>query len=118
MRVLFIDDEEDFLTLMKNRLEKRGFDILVANSGQAGLDLLHKEEVDAVVLDVKMAEMDGIEVLCEIKKVWASLPVLLLSGHASTDAAMTSIESGAADYMLKPVPLNDLIDRLRDLVNK
>ena len=116
MRVLFIDDEQDFLSLMQSRLEKRGFTIFTAPSGSDALAILDKEPLDAVVLDMKMAGMDGIEVLREIKNRQPDLPVLILSGHASPDVAMTSIESGAVDYLLKPAPLNVLIDHLRDMV--
>ena len=118
MNVLFIDDEEEFLELMQNRLSKRGFTVSTANSGETGLALVDKQPFDVVVLDVKMPGCDGVDVLRQLKQRHPDLAVLLLSGHASTDVAMTSIENGAADYMLKPVPLNDLIVRLRDIANR
>ncbi len=118
MRILLIDDETDFLELMKNRLEKRGFSVICADSGEKGLELIEKEEVDVAVVDVKMPGMDGLATLEALRRVVEDLPVLVLSGHADTQTAMSCIERGAADYLLKPVSINDLIGSLRSLVEK
>ena len=115
MHILFVDDEPDFLELMENRLGKRGFTITTAADGEKALALLNDNSFEAVVLDVKMPGLDGIEVLRRIKAKWPHLPVLLLTGHASVESAMTGVEIGAVDYVLKPVPLNDLIARLKEL---
>lgn len=118
MKVLIVDDEQEFLELMTNRLTKRGFEVSVAATGEDALALVGKEPFDAVVLDVKMPGIDGIEVLRRIKSSNPALPVLLLTGHASVEAAMAGVESGAVDYLLKPVPINDLIMRLRDIASR
>ncbi len=116
MHVLFVDDEPDFLELMEKRLGKRGFTVTTAPGGEQALALLDSgASFDAMVLDVKMPGMDGIEVLRRVKSKLPALPVVLLTGHASVESAMTGVEIGAVDYVLKPVPLNDLIARLRDL---
>ena len=118
MHILFVDDEPDFLELMEKRLGKRGFTVTTAPGGEEALALLDGDaSFDAVVLDVKMPGMDGIEVLRRIKAKRPKVPVLLLTGHASVESAMTGVETGAVDYVLKPVPLNDLIARLRDLTS-
>jgi len=116
MHILVVDDEQEFLELMTNRMQKRGFTVSVASSGERALEEVERETFDAVVLDVKMPGIDGIEVLRRIKRIRPQLPVLLLTGHASVEAAMTGVETGAVDYLLKPVPINDLIMRLRDIV--
>ncbi len=115
MHILVVDDEREFLELMVNRLQKRGFAVSVASSGEQALDMVEKGGFDAMVLDVKMPGIDGIEVLRRAKGIRPELPVLLLTGHASVEAAMTGVETGAVDYLLKPVPINDLIARLRDI---
>ncbi len=115
MHILIVDDEAEFLELMRNRLHKRGFTVSTAGSGEQALEVVGKEPFDAMVLDVKMPGMDGIEVLRRVKKMFPSLPVILLTGHASIEAAMTGVETGAVDYLLKPVPINDLIARLHDI---
>ncbi len=117
MHILLVDDELDYLELMQNRLEKRGFQVTTAASGPHALAAIEKETFDAAVLDVKMTGMDGLEVLRRIKATHPELEVILLSGHASMESAVLGVETGAADYLLKPVPINDLIERLNDVVN-
>ena len=118
MHILVVDDEHEFLELMTNRLQKRGFTVDVAPTGEQALEKVAKENFDAMVLDVKMPGIDGIEVLRRVKQMRPEMPVLLLTGHASVEAAMTGVESGAVDYLLKPVPINDLIMRLRDIASR
>lgn len=115
MHILVVDDEQEFLELMTNRLQKRGFTVTIAGTGEKALELIAGQSFDAMVLDVKMPGIDGIEVLRQVKLQRPELPVLLLTGHASIEAAMTGVETGAVDYLLKPVPINDLIMRLRDI---
>ena len=115
MHILIVDDEVDFLELMEKRLQKRGFTVTTAGNGEAGLEHVRQTAFDAMVLDVKMQGMDGIETLRRVKQIAPNLPVLLLTGHASVEAAMTGVETGAVDYLLKPVPLNELIMRLHDM---
>lgn len=115
MHILVVDDEHEFLELMQNRMQKRGFTVSVAPTGEEALDMVRQGSFDAMVLDVKMPGIDGIEVLRRVKEMKPELPVLLLTGHASIEAAMTGVETGAVDYLLKPVPINDLIMRLRDI---
>ena len=115
MHILIVDDEHEFLELMKKRKKKRGFTVVGASSGEQALELVREQSFDAMVLDVKMPGIDGIEVLRRVKQMKPELPVILLTGHASVEAAMTGVETGAVDYLLKPVPINDLIMRLRDI---
>ena len=118
MHILVVDDEHEFLELMNNRLQKRGFTVETAGTGEKALELVREHAFDAMVLDVKMPGIDGIEVLRRVKQMKPELPVLLLTGHASVEAAMTGVETGAVDYLLKPVPINDLIMRLRDIASR
>ncbi len=116
MRILMVDDEADFLELMNNRLSRRGIEVLCAGSGEEALKVAESDvSFDAVVLDVKMPGLDGIETLRRLKKIRPELPVLLLTGHASLEAAMAGVEIGAVDYLMKPVPLNDLIIRVQEV---
>ncbi|MBQ7585020.1 MAG: response regulator [Desulfovibrionaceae bacterium] len=123
MRVLLVDDEVEFLELMKKRLSRRGFEVFTANEGSKALNLiaeaLKSEEAEAykvVVLDVRMPGMDGLETLRGIKKIAPALPVILLTGHAAVGIAMEGLELGAFDYMLKPVPIEDLISKMEEAV--
>ena len=118
MHILIVDDELEFLELMQNRLRKRGFSVVTVGTGEGALEKVGEEKFDAMVLDVKMPGIDGIDVLRRVKELRPELPVILLTGHASTEAALMGVESGAVDYLLKPVPINDLIMRLRDIASR
>ena len=115
MHILVVDDENEFLELINNRLQKRGFTVEGASTGEKALELVREQSFDAMVLDVKMPGIDGIEVLRQVKQMKPELPVILLTGHASIETAMTGVETGAVDYLLKPVSINDLVMRLRDM---
>ncbi|QER42688.1 response regulator [Thermodesulfobacterium sp. TA1] len=110
--LLIIDDEEDFLDIMFKRLSKRGFTVFTSISCNNGLEVLKQNQVDVIVLDVLMPDKDGIECLKEIKKLY-NIPVILLTGHASAKVGLESIKLGAKDYCLKPIDLEELIEKIR-----
>jgi DNA-binding NtrC family response regulator len=118
MRVLLVDDETEFLEMIGKRLVRRGVDLAVADSGFKALEILENRDFDVVVLDVKMPGMDGVRVLQEIKRRKPELAVVLLTGHADLDTAMQGMDSGAFDYLMKPVVLEDLLVRLREAVDE
>ena len=105
-RALVVDDEEDFLETLVNRMNKRNIDTTGAKSGEDALDLMKEKLFDVVILDVKMpGGMDGIETLREMKKIQPLTEVLLLTGHASVETSIEGMKLGAFDYILKPVKL-------------
>ena len=108
-RVLVIDDEIDFVETMVKRLKDRGLDADAATGGQEGLELLEKNPPDVVVLDVRMPKMSGIEVLKEIKKKKPLIEVIMLTGHGSMEAGIQGLQLGAYNYVMKPVPFNELL---------
>lgn len=114
MRILLIDDEPDFLDLMSKRLGRRGVDLAVAPDGEQGLAAAANDEFDVIILDVRMPGMDGIEVLRRLREIHIRAEVLLLTGHASLEAARQGLELGAFDYLIKPVSINDLLFKLQD----
>ncbi len=116
--VLLVDDEEDFLRTIIKRLSKRGIKAQGASRGEQALAMLAEEPRDVVVLDVKMPGMDGIEVLKRIKEQWPTTEVIMLTGHASIDAAMEGMGCGAFDYLMKPADLEDLLYKLEDAYRK
>ncbi|GAB6112597.1 response regulator [Desulfomicrobium salsuginis] len=116
--VLLVDDEEDFLRTIIKRLSKRGIRAEGASRGEQALAMLTEEPRDVVVLDVKMPGMDGIEVLKRIKAQWPTTEVIMLTGHASIDAAMQGMGCGAFDYLMKPADLEDLLYKLEDAYRK
>ncbi len=120
MRVLFVDDEVEFLQLMEKRLSRRGMEVSTAPDGQSALDLLDASLADggemfrAVDMDVRMPGMDGLETLRHMKAKAPALPVILLTGHACMGVAVQGMDLGAYDYMLKPVSISELIIKIEE----
>jgi DNA-binding NtrC family response regulator len=112
-RILIVDDEDDFREAIIKRLRARKVDIEGANSGLKALEMLNEQDFDIVVLDVKMPGMDGIETLREIKLKKPLVEVIMLTGHASVESGIQGMQLGAFDYVMKPVALDDLMDKLR-----
>jgi len=113
--VLVVDDEEDFVETLVNRLNKRKVPTTGVLSGEEAIDLMKKREFDVVILDIKMpGGMDGIEALREIKKIQPLAEVLLLTGHASVETSIEGMKLGAFDYVLKPIKLEELLPKLAE----
>jgi len=118
IRLLLVDDEEDFRQTIAKRLKKRGFAPEEAGSGNECLALLENKAVDIVVLDVKMPGMDGIETLRHIKEKFPETEVILLTGHAVTSDGISGIKSGAFDYLSKPIEFEHLLSKIKQAYNK
>lgn len=113
INVLLVDDEKGYLNVLSNRLSKRFIHATKAFSGTEAIQILRKNDFDVVVLDLKMEDMDGLEVLKVIKKMVPELPVIILSGHGSQSAANEGLLLGAFDYLTKPCELVELIDKIK-----
>ena len=117
--ILIVDDEEDFLDTLMNRLKKRGIDTAGCTSGEEALELIKKKTFDVVVLDIKMpGGMDGIETLREMKKLRPDTEVLLLTGHGSVETSVEGMKEGAFDYLLKPIKLEALLEKVAQALEK
>ena len=116
--ILLIDDETQFLATMAKRLRKRGFLVREAGSGLEGLRELEEQPAEVVVLDVGMPDMDGIQVLREIKMRFPRTQVLMLTGHADMEVAISGMAMGAFDYLMKPVELEILVGKIREACSR
>lgn len=114
LKILLVDDEVGYVTVLGKRMAKRGIEVTPAFSGSQAIQILRKQEFDAVVLDLKLEDMDGIEVLRIFKKMDPKMPVIMLTGHGSETAAREGIEYGAHDYLTKPCDLSDLIEKIEN----
>jgi len=112
-RIMVVDDEEDFLETIVKRLRRRRVDVTGVESGLEALRKLEEEPFDVVILDVKMPDMDGIDVLERIKKRWPRVEVIMLTGHASVESGIQGLQHGAFDYVMKPAELDDLMEKVR-----
>jgi DNA-binding NtrC family response regulator len=111
-KVLLVDDEERFRLTLSKLLAVRGLDVVTLGSGREALEELKNHRYDVILLDVRMPEMNGIEVLAEVKKMDPTLEVIILTGHASVDAAVDIMKLGGYDYLLKPCSVEELMDKI------
>lgn len=118
-RALIVDDEQDFLDTLVNRLNKRGIDTTGVRSGEEALEIMKKKLFDVVILDIKMpGGMDGIEALREMKRIQPLAEVILLTGHASVETSIEGMKLGAFDYLLKPIKLEELMTKMAQAFEK
>jgi len=117
-RILVVDDEDDFRETLVQRLKKRELDVTGAESGEKALELVDKYLYDVVVLDVKMPGIDGIQTLREIKRKKPLTEVILLTGHASVETGIEGMKLAAFDYIIKPVTLETLLEKMQEAYEK
>jgi two-component system, OmpR family, response regulator CpxR len=110
IRVLLVDDEEQFVELLAERLQARGFQVQTAFNGDEAIPKV--QQTDVVVLDVLMPGKDGIETLKEIKRAKPLVEVIMLTGHATVETGVEGMRLGAFDYLLKPTDTQDLVAKI------
>ncbi len=112
LRVLLVDDEPGFIDVLTKRLRRRSVVVTSVLSGKEGIRALRGQSFDIAVLDLKMEDMDGIEVLKIFKILDPDMPVIILTGHGSEEAARDGLGLGAADYLMKPCDLDELLAKI------
>lgn len=118
IRILLVDDEEDFLEATSTRLRRRGFEVRTATRVEQALPVVEAGWPGVVVLDVMLPGTDGLEGLRRMKRTAPALPVVMLTAHASMRAGLEGIEGGASDYCLKPIELDELVEKMRIAVRE
>jgi DNA-binding response OmpR family regulator len=118
VKVLLVDDERAFVDVLANRLSRRNIDVTKAYSGSEAIQALRGRDFDVAVLDLKMEDMDGIEVLKIFKKMLPSMAVIMLTGHGSEQAAKSGIRQGAFDYLTKPCEFEVLLRKIGAAVGR
>lgn len=113
-RVLLVDDEQEFLDSLAERMQSRGMNVSKASTPAEAILKAEKESFDAVVLDLKMAGMDGLEVLRIIKEKRPEIQVILLTGHATVEAGVQAMKLGALDFVEKPANLAELTKKIKE----
>jgi DNA-binding NtrC family response regulator len=114
MRIMLVDDEGGFLLTTKRLLERKDMQVTTASSGHEALEKLAGESVHVVILDVKMPGMDGMAVLKAVKSRYPLVQVVMLTGHGTVDSAMEGLRSGATDYLMKPIDIDELIAKAEE----
>jgi len=117
LKVLLVDDEEDILVVIRDRLEANGFTVVTAGTGLEALRKFSSEQFDGVFLDIRMPEMDGMQALEEIRKRDNKIPVVILTSSATQEVAVKAIAKGANEYVLKPFEWEGLKAKIEKLYN-
>jgi two-component system response regulator AtoC len=107
-RILIVDDEETLCYFLKASLEEKGYQASTAYTAAEGLDLVTRQQIDLVLLDLRLPDGDGLDVLDKMRRVDANLPVIVLTGHAGIESAVRAMKLGAYDYLEKPINLEEL----------
>ena len=111
--ILLVDDKEEFVSALSNRLLLHGMEVHTATKGEDALAMLQEKTADVVILDVVMPGMGGLETLRRIKETYPHIQVIMLTGHASTKEGIEGMRLGAFDYLMKPVDIEELIAKMR-----
>ncbi|WP_319543074.1 response regulator [uncultured Pseudodesulfovibrio sp.] len=111
-KVLLIDDEVEFLEALSERMELRGMNVTTAETAGNAMTALDNNEYDAIVLDLQMPDMNGIDMLKVIKKSHPEMQVILLTGQATLEAGIQAMKLGAMDFMEKPADIESLTEKI------
>jgi DNA-binding response OmpR family regulator len=111
-RILVVDDDENICRLLKMYLVNEGFKVLVANDGVKALEIVEKEKIDLIILDVMMPVMDGWDVCRAVRRI-SAVPIIMLTARDMLDDKLQGFESGADDYMVKPFETKELVARVK-----
>jgi DNA-binding NtrC family response regulator len=117
-KILVIDDQKSIRNTLKEILEYEKNEVVLAENGPEGLELFDNEKFDIVLCDIKMPDMDGIEVLQKLMKKSGDTPVIMISGHGNIDTAVDAIKKGAYDFIEKPLDLNRLLVTIRNAIER
>ncbi len=116
--VLLVDDEEQFLEALSQRLENRGLKVNAVTSGEDALSKVEDKNFDAIILDLSMPGMDGIETLKRIKEKRPDLEIIMLTGQATVKAGVEAMKLGAEEFLEKPVEINELLEKIGEAKHK
>lgn len=117
-KILVIDDERSIRNTLKEILEYEKHEVEIASDGMQGLELIKKSKFDVALIDIKMPEMDGIEVLEKVTKDYPDVQVVMISGHGNVDTAVKALKMGAYDFIEKPLDLNRLLVTIRNAMDR
>lgn len=118
IKVLLVEDEQTLAMIIKDTLEAQGFEITVEGNGRAGLERFFSDNPDVLVTDVMMPEMDGFEMVRQVRKQDTRTPVLFLTARSNVNDVVKGFETGANDYLKKPFGMQELIVRIKALVER
>jgi DNA-binding NtrC family response regulator len=116
--VLLVDDEEQFLKVLSQRLEGKGLKVDTSTTGEEALKKVKGKDFDAIILDLVMPGMSGIETLKRIRSENPDLQIILLTGHATVEKGVEAMKTGAVDFLEKPADLNKILEKVAEAKRK
>jgi DNA-binding NtrC family response regulator len=116
--VLLVDDEEQFLKVLSKRMEGRGLKVDTSVSGEEALEKVKGKEFDAIILDLAMPGMSGIETLKRIRSENPDVQIIMLTGHGSVEKGVEALKAGAVDFLEKPADINKIMEKIAEAKNK
>jgi len=117
-KVLLVDDEQDFLDTLSDRLEMRGLKVSAVTSGEQAITQAKLQDYDAIIVDLSMPGIDGLETLKRIKADNPNAEIIMLTGHASVQSGVEAMKLGAGDFLQKPVELSELMAKIGEAKSK
>jgi CheY-like chemotaxis protein len=117
--LLYVEDDEDSIYMLSNRLQREGFEVLVARNGREGLDLAHDQRPDLIILDLVLPEMDGFETARRLRasQATAGIPIVALSASVLPEHRHRAIDAGCDDFEIKPVEFSRLLEKIGGLLS-
>ena len=116
-RVLVVDDEPQILRALRINLHARQYDVVTAGTGRGALEAAADAHPDLVILDLGLPDMDGVDVICSLRK-WTQVPIVILSGRMNSAAKVDALDAGADDYVTKPFSVEELLARIRAVTRR
>jgi DNA-binding NtrC family response regulator len=113
-KVLLVDDEEEFTHILSERMKARGLTVVTAQNGRAALEKTKEESFDAIILDMLMPEMGGIETLKRLLEISPDLQIIILTGHATVEKGVEAVKLGAMDFLEKPADIDKLMAKIKE----
>ncbi len=115
-RIMIVDDDSAHRLSLKANLEEAGFETVEAGTGEEALDLAASQKLDLILLDLKMPEMSGLEVLQHLFESGLPAPVIIMTAYGSIDSAVTALKMGAEDYLTKPLDTDELLLKIEKVL--
>ncbi len=117
-KIVLVEDEAHVVSFIKKGLSEEGFEVTVAFDGRTGLQIIHENAFDLIILDIMLPEMNGLEVCREIRKSNPTVPILFLTALGTPENIVLGLETGADDYLVKPFKFIELVARIRTLLRR
>ena len=115
-KIMALDDVLDAVNLIKRILERKGHQVIPFTEEEEAINYVESNEVDLVILDIKLKKLSGVQVLEELKKISPSIRVLMLTGYPTIETARDCLELGAGEYCVKPIDKDELEDKVEQLL--